>query len=88
MKVASTALNSIVILIYIIVGFVFTELGYPIVWIFGCLGVLIDFISIIVIWTARDKSGGYIFQGILNIIAGCALAGIFMLCVPRDDLMR
>lgn len=87
MKAASTVFNVISIAIYIVSWIVAgTQPGAGMVWLFFLPAIAVCLISIIVTHSATHKGGGYIFQGILDIIFGSLLAGIFMLCVKEEDM--
>ena len=87
MKTASTVFNVLSIFIYIIVWImVGREPNMGLAWIIFIPAILVCLISIIVTHSASHKGGGYIFQGILDILFGSLLAGIFMLCVKESDL--
>ena len=87
MKAASTVFNVISIVIYIIAWIISgRQPGAGLVWLFFLPAIVVCLISIIVMHSATRKGGGYIFQGILDIIFGSLLAGIFMLCVREEDM--
>lgn len=87
MKAASTVFNVLSILIYIIAWIaVGKQPNMGLAWIFFLPAILVCLVSIIVTHSASHKGGGYIFQGILDIIFGSLLAGIFMLCVNESDM--
>ena len=87
MKAASTVFNVISIVIYIIAWIISgRQPGAGLVWIFFLPAIAVCLISIIVTHSATRKGGGYIVQGILDIIFGSLLAGIFMLCVREEDM--
>lgn len=87
MKAASTAFNVIGIVIYaiawIIVG---RQPNVGAAWLFFVPAIAVCLISIIVTHSASRKGGGYIFQGIIDLIFGSLLGGIFMLCVREQNL--
>lgn len=87
MKAASTVFNIIDIVIYIIVWIVLgKQPNMGLAWLFLLPPIIVCIISIIVTHSASSKSGGYIFQGVIDLIFGSLLGGIFMLCVREEDL--
>ena len=87
MKTASTVFNVISIIAYVIAWIaVGQQPNMALAWIAFLPAILVCLVSIIVVNTATHKGGGYIFQGILDLLFGSLLAGIFMLCVKDYDL--
>lgn len=89
MKVASIVLNAVSIAVNVLIQIIFAIPGTTI-WISLSLApsVITCIISIIVIATSTEKNGGFIFQGIMDLLFGSMFAGIFMLCIDAKDLKK
>lgn len=87
MKIASIVLNSIILAGYLIGGIVCMTAS-PILGVILLLAGLPCLISIIVICTSHRRSGGFIFQGIMDILFGFLISGIMMLCIEDADLAK
>jgi len=98
MKVASIVLNSIGIGVYLLVAIILmTASGASgesaigaglIVAIVLWIPIITSIISIVVITTSRSKNGGFTFQGIMDMLFGNLLGGVFMLCIDEKDLKK
>jgi hypothetical protein len=87
MKVASIVLNSLILAGYFIAGLVMM-IGNPLIGVLVMLCGIPCLISIIVICTSNRRSGGFIFQGIMDILFGFLISGIMMLCIEDRDLAK
>lgn len=84
MKTTSIILNSIGIVLYF--AYMFTGNAFGIV--IGITGMIVSIMSIITMCNAKRKGGWYIFCGILDLLFGLLIAGIFMLCVSERSLEK
>ena len=86
MKAASVVINILSIILYAICWYLFRAMpGMNLIWIVFLIPIVVCSLSVLVALAGTPKSGGYIFQGIKDLLFGSLLGGIFMLCVPREN---